>query len=201
MGISGGPGVRKPDGNVRLCIDYRKLNDITEPDPYYIPLISEIIDKVGEARFLSKIDLAKGFYQVPLSQDAQAKSAFTTLFGKFEFRRMPFGMKNAPATFQRLMDTVLVGQDQHAAPYLDDVLIFSTTWEDHLRHIRRVLTCLEKAGLTVKPGKCSWGQEVLEYLGHTIGQGKGAVPEARVEAIHHYIRPKTQSDMRAFRVR
>ena len=131
--------IRKSDGSVWLCIDYRKPNAMTVPDPYYMPLIEEILDKIGDAKFLSKMDLSKGFYQVPLKEDAQLKSAFITPFGKYQFQRMPFGMQNAPTTFQRMMDVVLGGLEEMASPYIDDVLVFSRTWEEHLEHIGAVL--------------------------------------------------------------
>ena len=117
--------VKKPDGTVRLCVDYRKLNKITVDDPYYIPLVEELLHKIGNSTVLSKLDLAKGFYQVSLTDAAQEKSAFTTPFGKYQFVRMPFGMKNAPSSFQRLMDTVLSGLEECSTAYIDDILIFS----------------------------------------------------------------------------
>ena len=94
---------------MRLCVDFRTLNAHTVPDPYYIPLVEEFIDKIDEAKYLSKLDLAKGFYQVPMAEDSRMKTAFLTPFGKYEFIRMPFGLNNAPFTFQRLMDVVLSG--------------------------------------------------------------------------------------------
>ena len=117
----------KPDGSIRLCVDYRRVNAVTVLDPYYMPLIEELIAKVGESKFLTKLDLAKGFYQVELEAEAQAKTAFVSPVGKFQFTCMPFGLRNALSTFQRLMDVVLVGLDQHALPYIDDILIFSSS--------------------------------------------------------------------------
>ena len=114
--------IRKPDGSVRLCVGFRKLNAHTAPDPYYIPLVEELIDKIGEAKYSSKLDLAKGFYQV---EDSRMKTAFLTPFGKYEFTRMPFGLSNAPFTFQRLMDVVLSGLEKFASPYLDDTIVYS----------------------------------------------------------------------------
>ena len=135
----------KPDKSIHLCIDYRKVNAITEPDPYYIPTVDELIGKVGKAQFLTKLDLAKGFYQVPVNPADRDKTAFVTPWGKFCFVRMPFGLRNAPTTFQRLVDTVLAGLERYAVPYSDDI---SESWEAHLVHMETVLQKLSEAKLT-----------------------------------------------------
>ena len=188
----------KPDKTIRLCIDYRKVNDVTIPDPYYIPTVDELIGKVGKARYLTKLDLAKGFYQVPVKPEDQDKTAFITPWGKFCFLRMPFGLRNAPTTFQRLIDTALAGLEAYAVPYIDDILIYSESWEDHLEHVRVVLSKLSEAKLTAKPSKCEWGKQYAQYLGHTVGEGRVSVPEARVESIKHYVRPKTKEQLKSF---
>ena len=98
--------VRKPDGSVRLCIDFRRVNSITTPDPFQIPLIEDLIDSLSEAKFITKLDMNKGFYQIPLAEKDQDKTAFCTPWGKYSFTRMPFGLRNAPATFQRCMNSM-----------------------------------------------------------------------------------------------
>ena len=105
-------------------MDFRKLNAITQTDPYCMPLVEELIARVGEAKYLSKMDLSKGFYQVPLAVEDREKTAFITTGGKFEFTRMPFGLRNQPTTFQQLVDGVLGGPEVFAAPYIDDIIIF-----------------------------------------------------------------------------
>ena len=177
----------KPDKSIRLCIDYRKVNAVTVPDPYYIPTVDEIIGKVGKAKFLTKLDLAKGFYQVPVNPEFRDRTAFITPWGKFCFLRMPFGLRNAPTTFQRLMDTVLAGLEGYAVPYIDDILIFSESWDDHLKHVRVVLGRLSDAKLTAKPAKCEWGKQFVNYLGYTVGEGHVSVPDARVTSIRDYV--------------
>ena len=143
--------ILKPDGSIRLCVDYRKLNSITVPDPYYMPLIDELILKVAEIMFLSKLDMSKGFYHVALEVGDREKTAFVSPVGKFEFVRMPFGLRNAPAMFQLLMDVVLGSCCEFAVPYIDDVLVFSPTWECHMSNLAVVLGCLKDGGLTAKP--------------------------------------------------
>ena len=119
--------IKKPDGSVRLCIDFRKLNAVTTPDPYCMPLIEDLLDQVGDCGFLSKLDLSKGFYQIPIRMEDRDKTAFCSPYGKYRFTRMPFGLRNAPSTFQRTMHTVLRGQEDHSATYIDDILVYSRT--------------------------------------------------------------------------
>ena len=188
----------KPDGSIRLCVDFRKLNAITQPDPYCMPLVEELIARVGEAKYLSKMDLSKGFYQVPLAEEDRENTAFVTTGGKFEFTRMPFGLRNALATFQRLVDRVLGGLEAFAAPYIDDIIIFSNDCKQHFGHIREVIGRLQQAGLTAMPAQCKWAKRTLEFLGHVVGYGLVSVPEAKVEALRNYKRPKTKAQLKSF---
>ena len=135
------------------------------------------------ATWLPKIDLKKCFYQVPVQKECQHKTSFCMPWGKYAFTRMPFGLKNAPATFQRCMDKVLEGQAGFSSTYIDDVLIFSNTWEEHVEHTRGVLGALGQAGMTANSAKCEWDATALTYLGYKVGIGKIKVPEARVKAI------------------
>ena len=163
-----------------------------------MPLIEDMLDQVGDCKFLSKIDLSKGFYQVPLSEADKDKTVFCTPFGKFRFNRMPFGLVNALATFQRMKQEVLADLEEYCAVYIDDILIYSKTWEEHLKHLRAVLERLRQNKLTAKPSKCVWAAEKLDYLGHVVGGGTVAVPQARVKAIKNFKKPVTKKDMRAF---
>jgi len=190
--------VPKKDGSVRLCVDFRRINKVTELITYHIPLVQAIIDKVGKAMYLSKLDLCKGFYQVKLLDQAQCKTAIVTPFGKFQYRRMPFGLINAISTFQRLIDRVLLGLEECCAAYIDDVLIYSESLVEHLSHLEAVLQRLKDAGSTAKESKCELGKSQLEYLGHQSGKGRLAVPEDRVAAIAHYVKPTDKNGIRAF---
>lgn len=190
--------IKKTDGTLRLCIDFRGLNKITTADPYQMPRVDDLLDEVAEALWLSKLDMNRGFYQVPLQPDAQPKTAFCSPWGKFHFTRMPFGLKNAPATFQRCMDEVLGEQNDFSSTYIDDIIVYSSSWDAHLIHIREVLLALRRAGLTAKPGKCVWGAKSLSYLGHTIGYGLVQVPEARVLALKNFKRPVNKRQLRSF---
>jgi len=167
--------VRKPDGSARLCVDYKRLNTVTKDVPFYMPRVEEVLEGVGQARFISKMDLTKGYYQVRVAPGDIAKTSFICHRGQFEFLRMPFGVKNAPAYFQVVMQG-LFEQHKNCAAYMDDLIIYSDTWDEHLVHIDEALNILKKAGLTVNPTKCVWGGRRIEFLGHEVGGGKMALP-------------------------
>ena len=178
-----------------FCVDYRALNKITTPDPYPIPRIDELIDELNGARYLTKIDLNKGFLQIPLNPGDQPKTAFQTPWGKYEFTRMPFGLMNAPSTFQR--STVLQGMEEFAICYIDDIVVQSTTWEAHAKQVRAVLERLAQFGLTANPGKCVWGVAVIEYLGHVVGRGHVWIPDIRVKTLREFKRPVTKKELKS----
>ncbi|CAM5169467.1 unnamed protein product, partial [Eretmochelys imbricata] len=158
--------VPKPDGEIRFCVDCRKLNAVTRPDNYPMPRTDELLEKLGQAQFISTLDLIKGYWQVPLDESAKERSAFTTPLGLYEFNVLPFGLRNAPATFQRLVDGLLAGLGEYAVAYLDDVAIFLDSWAEHLEHLQKVFERIRKAGLTVKAKKCQIGLNRVTYLGH-----------------------------------
>ena len=163
--------VRKKDGSLRLCVDYRALNSVTRTDAFPLPRIDDILDRFGEARYFTTLDLKSGYWQVRVHPNSCEKTAFITNEGLYEFRVMPFGLTNAPAVFQRLMGRVLKEVDskrQFVSVYLDDVLIFSKTIEEHLRHLRLVLSRLREVGLKLNPKKCHFMCDQVTYLGHTI---------------------------------
>ena len=190
--------VRKKNNKPRICVDYRKLNQLTKADAYPMPRIEDLLDSVGQSRYISTIDLAKGYWQVPVAPEDRPKTAFTTPKGLFQFTTMLFGLTGAPATFQRLMDKVLRGTEQQVGVYLDDILIHSQTWEDHLRHIADVLSRLDQAGLTINLQKCTFRANQCEYLGHRIGGGGISPMEDKVRAIQAIKQPRTKKEVRAF---
>ena len=190
--------VPKGDGSIRLCVDYRRLNGVSQPDPYYMATLEEILERVGTSGCISKLDLSKGFYQIEVGEESIPKTAFITPFGKYQFLRMPFGLCNAPSIFQRVMECVLRGCYMFSAPYIDDIVVFSQDGETHLSDLREVLLALRKNGLTAKLGKCAFGKKKLEYLGHLIGGGEMAVPEHRATAMAEFVLPRTKRQLRAF---
>ncbi|CAM4705544.1 unnamed protein product [Lepidochelys kempii] len=190
--------VPKPDGEIRFCVDYRKLNAVTRPDNYPMPRTDELLEKLGRAQFISTLDLTKGYWQVPLDESAKERSAFITHLGLYEFNVLPFGLRNAPATFQRLVDGLLAGLGEYAVAYLDDVAIFSDSWADHLEHLQKVLERIREAGLTVKAKKCQIGINRVTYLGHQVGQGTISPLQAKVDAIQKWPVPKSKKQVQSF---
>ncbi|CAM5132510.1 unnamed protein product [Natator depressus] len=190
--------VPKPDGEICFCMDYCKLNAVTRPDNYPMPRTDELLEKLGRAQFISTLDLTKGYWQVPLDESAKERSAFTTHVGLYEFNVLPFGLRNAPATFQRLVDGLLVGLGEYAVAYLDDVAIFSDSWAEHLEHLQKVFERIREAGLTVKAKKCQIGLNRVTYLGHQVGQGTINPLQAKVDAIQKWPVPKSKKQVQSF---
>lgn len=189
--------VNKPDGTFRFCPDYRKVNAITKPDSFPLPRIEDCVDRVGGGRFVSKFDLLKGYWQVPLTERAQEVSAFVTPKGLFSYKVMSFGLRNAPATFQRLMNQVVSGLEG-CAVYLDDVVCFSETWASHISHIRGLFQRLAEANLTVNLAKCEFAKATVTYLGKVVGQGQVRPVRVKVEAIDRYPPPATKKELMRF---
>ncbi|KYO34955.1 hypothetical protein Y1Q_0014614 [Alligator mississippiensis] len=190
--------VRKQDGTIWFCVDYRKLNSITTPDVYPMPRMDTLLDCLGPAKVISTLDLSKGFWQMALDLDAIAKSAFTTPIGLYEFTVLPFGMRNSPASFQRLINNLLQGCKQFAMAYIVDIAIFSQDFKSHLIHLTTVLGKIKQAGLTVKDKKCQWALSEVVYLGHCVGGGEIAPLWGKIEAIKDWPPPQTKKQVRAF---
>ena len=192
--------VIKPDGSLRLCIDYRRLNLVTRKDKYVLPMITEIIDKLGQHKpsYFTTLDLHSGYHQVRMAEESIEKTAFSALGRLWEFIKMPFGLSTAPPLFQRLMDDVLDEFDDRVHCYLDDVLIVSETFEEHFELVDRVLTKLQDNGLMISPKKCNMFQPQVKYLGYIL-KPEGVVPNpAKVSAITDFPAPTTQKQLRRF---
>ena len=183
----------------RMVMDFRALNDKTIGDAYPLPNIVDILDQLGGARYFSVCDLASGFHQIKMDAADGHKTAFTTPFGHYEFDRMPFGLKNAPATFQRLMDLVLTGlQGKELFVYMDDIVIYATSLKEHGRKYNALIERLRQANLKLQPDKCEFLKSEVTYLGHIISRD-GVKPDPRkLEAVHHFPRPKTPKNIKQF---
>ncbi|XDV32819.1 hypothetical protein PO909_003528 [Leuciscus waleckii] len=180
-----------------FCTDYRKVNSVTVPDCFPLPRMEDSVDNLGSARYVSKLDLLKGYWQVPLTARASDISAFVTPDNFLQYSVMAFGMRNAPATFQRLINIVLAGVPKCNA-YLDDLVIYSVDWSEHVSSLRTVFEHLEKASLTLNLAKCEFGQATITYLGKEVGQGQVRPLEAKVTAITEFPAPTIQRELRRF---
>ena len=169
--------MKKKDGSIRLCIDYRNLNAVTIRPIYPIPDSKQLFDTLEGSLFFSSIDVSKAYYQCPVREEDKCKTAFATRKGQYEFNRMPFGLCGAPATFQRLMHIILRKENwMECLVYIDDVLIFGKSFEEHLSRLKTVLDRFKVAGIKLSPAKCNLFQTSLKFLGHEISS-KGIFPD------------------------
>ena len=194
---------KKPDsqGNKRwrMVIDYRKLNDKTIGDAYPLPNITEILDQLGSAKYFSTFDLASGFHQIRMSSKDAHKTAFSTPYGHFQFKRMPFGLKNAPATFQRLMNSILSGlQGIELFVYLDDIVIYSTSIHEHEIKFNQLMDRLRRAKLQLQPDKCEFLRHEVKYLGHVISENGVKPDPKKIEAVSNFPRPRKSKNIKQF---
>jgi hypothetical protein len=190
---------KKKDGTLRLCIDYRSLNKATIKNKYPLPRIDDLLDQLHGATYFSKIDLQAGYHQIRVKQGDISKTAFRTKYGHFEWTVMPFGLTNAPATFQTLMNSVLRPYlDKFVIVYLDDVLIYSRTLQEHLQHLRMVLTLLRKHKLYAKLSKCDFCQPQLPFLGHIITSNGIMMDPAKLDAVRQWPTPVTVTQLQSF---
>ena len=191
--------VRKPDNSLRLCVDYRKLNDITVKDAFPLPRVDDALDAMAGACCFTTLDLASGYWQVELDCAAQAKSAFVTPFGLYEWKCMPFGLCNAPGTFQRLMTHVLGDLLRKCCMvYLDDIVVFSSSVSQHVQHLQEVFVRLREAGLTLKPRKCNLLQRSVKYLGHVLSADGVSPDDSKFAAVRDWPVPSSVPDVRRF---
>jgi len=189
--------VPKPDGTFRFCTDFRKVNAVTVPDSYPLPRMEDCVDNLGSARFVTKLDMLKGYWQVPLTSQASDISAFVTPDKFLQYTAMAFGLRNAPATFQRLVNIVLADVPNCNA-YLDDLVLYSVTWEEHVSLLRTVFERLRAANLTLNLAKCEFGRATVTYLGKEVGQGYVRPVEVKVTAIAEFPVPATRRELRRF---
>ena len=188
--------VKKRDGSTRFCVDYRKLNSITTFDAEPIPDQEELFAKLNEAKFLTKLDMTKGYWQIKIADNCKKYTAFWTPWGLFHFNYLPFGLSTAPATFARLMRMVLQGVD-NVVSFFDDICIFSKTFDEHLKTLETVFNRLKLAGLTIKPSKMEMAFEQISFLGHVVGKGIVAPEDDKINKILNLVIPKTKKQVRS----
>lgn len=192
--------VKKPNGDYRFCIDYRKLNEVTKRDSYPLPYIDFILSKLKGAKYLSTLDLRNGYWQVPLSVDSKEKTAFVVPGrGLFQFRVLPFGLHNAPATFQRMIESVLSSEiNDSCFCYLDDIIVVSDSFHEHLQLLEQIFRKLRDAGLKINIEKSKFCREGLKYLGHIVSKEGISVDPEKVSCITMYPIPQNVKQLKSF---
>lgn len=191
--------VRKPDGSTRFCVDYRKLNESTANVSWPLPRVDDALSVLNGAKYFTTLDLAKGYYQVPVAPADQPKTAFTSHRGLYEFKAMPFGLKGAPATFQRLMMSLLREENwEELLIYLDDVLIFSRSFEEHMILLDKVFAKFRIANLKLQPTKCSFARSEVKYIGHVVSCSGVAPDDEKIRAVRDFPCPKSVAEIRRF---
>ncbi|UYV63918.1 K02A2.6-like [Cordylochernes scorpioides] len=191
--------VRKKVGTWRFCVDYRRLNKITKKDVYPLPCIDDALDSLAGSSYFSTMDLRSGYWQIEVDEKDREKTVFITPDRLYEFRVMPFGLCNAPATFERMIDSVLRSIKWNMCLcYLDDIVVYAPTFEEHIRRLQLVLKCIQKAGLSLNHKKCLFGSRRINILGHLV-DANGIHPDpGKVEAVSKFPRPKNISELRSF---
>lgn len=183
----------------RVVVDYRKLNEKTVDDKYPLPRITELLDKLGKCQYFSTLDLASGFHQIQMDEKSIPKTAFNCENGHYEYLRMPFGLKNAPATFQRVMDNVLRGlQNEKCAVYLDDIIIYSASLQEHLEKLRKVFERLRQSNFKIQLDKSEFLRREVAYLGHVVTPSGVKPNPDKIKAIKNYPIPKTTKQIKGF---
>lgn len=189
--------VPKKDNEFRLCVDYRELNKVTVKDPFPLPRIDSLLARIGDAAYFTTIDLHSGYHQIPMNPKDQFKTAFVTPNGKYEYTVMPFGLVNSPSTFARYMADLFRGI-KYVGVYLDDILIFSTSEEEHFNHIDNVLSILQKEKLVAKRKKCHFNKDKVQYLGYSISPNIIEPLQDKCKAIEKFPRPTTVKEAQRF---
>ncbi|KAI3772311.1 hypothetical protein L6452_03493 [Arctium lappa] len=191
--------VQKKDGSMRMCIDYRELNKLTVKNKYPLPRIDDLFDQLQGESYFSKIDLRSGYHQLKVREEDVPKTAFCTRYGHYEFLVMPFGLTNAPAAFMDLMNRVCSPfLDKYVIVFIDDILIYSRSKEDHETHLRAILELLKREKLYAKFSKCEFWLKEVQFLGHVVSKDGIKVDPAKIEAIKGWEAPKSPSEVRSF---
>lgn len=189
----------KPGGGLRFCVDFRKLNDVTEKDRGPLPLIEETLDRLGQARIFTKIDVRQAFHRIRLSEESEYMTTFRTRWGSFKYKVVPFGLSNGPSTFQRYMNSVLMEfLDDFCCAYIDDIIIYSKTEEEHTRHVTAVLQRLRDAGLQADLKKCEFHVQRTKFLGFIVGVDGIETDPEKIEAVRDWKVPTTLKGVQSF---
>ena len=189
----------KPNGQWRFCVDYRKLNSVTKKDSFPLPRVNDLFSELSGNQYFSSLDLANGYWQVPMAKEDKEKTAFVTRKGLWQFKYMPFGLANAPATFERLMGLLLAGlRWEHCLVYLDDVLVTGSSFDNHLDNLKIILKRFLDGNLTLKASKCDLFKHSIEYLGHLVSREGVECLESKIHTIQEWPTPRNAKDVQSF---
>lgn len=182
---------------MRMCVDYRALNKVTVKKKYPIPLVADLFDQLSKATYFTKLDLRSGYWQVRIAEGDEGQTTCVTRYGSYEFLVMPFGLTNAPATFCNLMNAFFYEYiDRFVVVYLDDIVVYSNNLDDHLIHLRKVLSRLREHQLYVKMEKCEFAQEEIIFLGHWVSKGQVRMDDRKIRAILDWPAPTKVTELR-----
>lgn len=191
--------VRKKDGKLRYCIDYRKLNNVTIKDAFPIPKTESCLDTLRGSVYMSTLDMASGYYQVKLDEKDKHKTAFVTKYGLFQYTKLPFGLCNSPATFSRVIQLVLQGLSwKECLAYLDDVIVLGTDFESHIQSLTKVFSRFQKYNLKLKPSKCQLLQTEVKFLGKIVCNNGISVNPDSIEAVKKWTPPRSKREVESF---
>ena len=188
----------KPNGDWRFITDFTYINSLTVDDSFPMMRIQDILKNLGNAKYISTLDAEKGYWQVPLAENSKKYTAFRTRTGLYEYNVLAFGLKNAPACYQRLMNEVLVGLSDICTVYQDDIIIFSSSFSEHIKHLEIVLERLRNANITLKKDKCVFGAKEVKFLGHIVSKDGIKINPEKVEVVKNFEAPKTRKDLKKF---
>lgn len=183
---------------LRICVDFRKLNEVCENEAYGLPNLTEILDSLGSSKYFSTLDLAQGYLQIKIDEQDIHKTAFSSKSGHYEFLRMPFGLSSAPATFSRAMRAVLTGLEEMCTAYLDDIVVHGFSLRDHQEKLEQVFNRLRLHNLKLQPNKCIFLRKEVLYLGHLINADGVSPDPSKLECIQKYPKTKNVKDIRSF---
>ena len=190
--------VAKPDNTIRLCVNYTDVNAVTIPDRSPMPRIDDLLQEVSKSKYISTLDCTSGYWQLSVHPESRDKTAFTTHRGLYEWNVLSFGLRNAGASFQKTINTILKAHRKYACAYIDDTSVHSAEWDEHLQHLDAVLTAFGEAGMTLKLSKCKFGQSSVKYVGHVIGSGNISADQSKISAILNLPIPTTKKLWRSF---
>jgi len=191
--------VKKKDGTWHFCTNYKALNAVTIKYSFPMATVDELLDELFGAQYFSKLDLHSGYHQILVSPEDHYKTTFGTYQGLYEWLVMPFGLSNAPATFQALMNSVFAEfLGKFVLVFFDDILVYNTTWNTYIQHLSLVLSTMQRHSLFVKLSKCFFGQTQIDYVGHVVSQDGVKVDETKIQAIKQWVIPTSMKQLRAF---